>query len=104
MEADETLRAIFWDRRAARQLVDLLENLEARQGFDEANRVHGEITQQIGNLAHFPLLGRLGRIERTRELVINRTGLVVAYRDNATDNRIEILYIAHGRQRWPTQL
>ena len=104
MEADETLRAIFWDQRAARQLVDLRESIETRQGFVEANRVHGEINQQIGNLARFPLLGRPGRIQRTRELVINRTGFVVAYRDNQADNRVEILYIAHGRQRWPTRL
>jgi plasmid stabilization system protein ParE len=104
MEAEERLRDIFWDQRAALQLVELLEFIETRQGFEEANRVHGEIQRQIENLAHFPNLGRPGRIARTRELVINRTGFVAAYRDNQADNRIEVLYIAHGRRQWPKRL
>jgi toxin ParE1/3/4 len=98
------LRDIFWDQRAALQLVGILEFTETREGFEEASRVHSEIHQQIANLAHFPGMGRPGRIARTRELVINRTRFVVAYRDNEADNRIEILYIAHGKQQWPKQL
>jgi plasmid stabilization system protein ParE len=104
MEAEERLRDIFWDQRAALQLVELLEFIEARQSFEEANRVHGEINRQIANLAHFPNLGRPGRIARTRELIINRTNFVAAYRDNETNNRIEVLYIAHARQQWPQRL
>jgi len=104
MEADQRLRDIFWDQRAALQLVGLLEFIEAREGFEQANRVHSEIHRQLDNLAHFPGMGRAGRIARTRELVIHRTSFVVAYRDNEADNRIEILYIAHGRQQWPKRL
>jgi len=104
MEADQRLRDIFWDQRAALQLVGLLEFTETREGFEQANRVYSEIHRQIENLAHFPGMGRPGRIARTRELVINRTGFVVAYRDNEADNRIEILYIAHGKQQWPKRL
>jgi plasmid stabilization system protein ParE len=85
-------------------LVELLEFIEASLGFEEANRLHGEIDRQIANLAHFPHLGRSGRIARTRGLVINRTNFVVAYRDNKADNRIEILHIAHARQQWPRRL
>ena len=104
MEADQRLRDIFWDQRATLQLVGLLEFTETREGFEQANRVYSEIHRQIENLAHFPGMGRPGRIARTRELVINRTGFVVAYRDNEADNRIEILYIAHGKQQWPKRL
>jgi toxin ParE1/3/4 len=57
------------------------------------------IVKAIGQLAHYPYLGRVGRVPGTRELVIPRTKHIVAYRVQA--GRIEILRILHGARRWP---
>ena len=47
-------------------------------------------------------LGRPGRRAGTRELVVNRTFLIVAYR--VRGDGIERLRVLHGRQRWPEGL
>ena len=60
------------------------------------------VINAIARLADFPELGRVGRIEGTRELVVSRTPYLVAYR--LAGNEIEILRVLHGRQRWPDRL
>jgi toxin ParE1/3/4 len=58
-----------------------------------------EIEQQVERLLDYPQLGRSGRVRGTRELVINRTPYVVAYRVTATT--ITVLRVLHGAQQWP---
>ncbi|WP_310889386.1 type II toxin-antitoxin system RelE/ParE family toxin [Delftia sp. UME58] len=50
----------------------------------------------------FPELGRLGRIEDTRELVISQTSYVVPYR--VYGNVVRILRVLHCAQQWPDEL
>jgi toxin ParE1/3/4 len=45
--------------------------------------------------------GRLGRTPATRELVISNTHFIVAYAIER--DRIVILAIYHGAQRWPEE-
>jgi addiction module RelE/StbE family toxin len=47
----------------------------------------------------FPLCGRLGKIDTTRELVVPKTSFVVVY--TVIDEQIFILAIKHTAQRWP---
>jgi toxin ParE1/3/4 len=47
-------------------------------------------------------MGRKGRIEGTRELVISRTPYIAAYR--IVDENIRILRILHGAQQWPEEM
>ena len=54
------------------------------------------------SLTRFPEIGRSGRIAGTRELVVQRTPYLVAY--SISDDRIRILRILHGAQRWPKRL
>jgi toxin ParE1/3/4 len=51
------------------------------------------------NLIRFPEAGRPGRRPGTRELVAPRTAYIVAYR--VRGDRVELLRVLHGRQRWP---
>lgn len=44
-------------------------------------------------------MGRPGRKQGTRELVISRTPFIVVYRLKA--KRIELLRVLHGSQQWP---
>lgn len=56
------------------------------------------IVEQVSGLAFYPLVGRQGRVEGTRELVISATPYIAVYR---IKERIEVLHIRHGAQRWP---
>ena len=58
-----------------------------------------EIVRSVGQLAHFPESGRIGRVKNTRELVIVNTPYIVAYRIKG--DTIQILAVLHGRRKWP---
>ncbi|MDO9051564.1 MAG: type II toxin-antitoxin system RelE/ParE family toxin [Methylotenera sp.] len=59
------------------------------------------VAQQVSQLSTYPELGRAGRKQGTRELVISRTSFVVIYRVKAKVKRVEILRVLHGSQQWP---
>jgi toxin ParE1/3/4 len=61
-----------------------------------------EIENQVNMLRAHPNMGRPGRVKSTRELVISRTSFIVAYRIKS--ERIEILRVLHGSQKWPDDL
>jgi toxin ParE1/3/4 len=67
-----------------------------------AYAVQKAIERQVGRLAEHPRVGRLGRIEGTRELVVSGTSYIVAYR--VMTSEVIVLRILHGAQQWPTQL
>jgi plasmid stabilization system protein ParE len=50
----------------------------------------------------FAELGRPGRVDGTRKLVIQRTPYIAAYR--VAGNTIRILRVLHGAQIWPEEL
>jgi len=54
----------------------------------------------VETLLRFPESGRPGRRAGTRELVVNGTPFIVAYRIRG--ELIELLRVLHGRQRWPS--
>jgi toxin ParE1/3/4 len=57
------------------------------------------IESRVEGLAQFPEMGRPGRVQGTRELVIHRTSYIAAYR--IVGDTIQILRILHGAQQWP---
>lgn len=57
------------------------------------------IARQVGQLVQHPEMGRPGRMQGTRELVVSRTPFIVIYRIQR--ERIELLRVLHGAQRWP---
>jgi len=59
------------------------------------------IEKQTSQLEQHPEIGRLGRKEGTRELVINHTSLVVIYRVRPLAKRVEILRVLHTSQARP---
>jgi len=50
-------------------------------------------------LRDFPRMGRDGRVEDTRELVIARTPFVVVYRLHRS--QVEVLAVFHAARKWP---
>ena len=49
-------------------------------------------------LPEHPKAGRIGRVENTRELVIDGTPFLVIYR---ITRAVELLRVLHGAQQWP---
>ncbi|MBA4791831.1 MAG: type II toxin-antitoxin system RelE/ParE family toxin [Rhizobiales bacterium] len=60
-----------------------------------------EIERQVELLASFPDMGRAGRVDGTRELVIARTPFILIYRVRPKESLVEILRLLHGAQNWP---
>ena len=61
-----------------------------------------EIEEQISQLVLFPKSGRIGRIEDTRELIINRTPYIAAYQ--IIDDKVIVLRVLHCAEIWPDEL
>lgn len=60
-----------------------------------------EIERQTDRLIEYPEMGRIGRMRGTRELVVNRTPFIIVYRVRPKVERVEILRLLHGSQKWP---
>jgi len=64
--------------------------------------VDDRIEARVEGLARFPEMGRPGRVEGTRELVISGTPYIAAYRH--VGDTLRILRVLHGAQQWPDEL
>ncbi|WP_049736363.1 type II toxin-antitoxin system RelE/ParE family toxin [Rhizobium ecuadorense] len=82
------------DRKRAIQFI-------ADQNVGAAISQLDEIERQTDLLIDQPEIGRPGRIDGTRELVISRTSFIVIYRVRQKLEQVEILRLVHGAQKWP---
>jgi len=90
---------IVWSRRAIRHLTALRDHI-AENSPDNAAAVAQRIINCVELLADHPQMGRPGRIFGTRELVITGTPYIAPYR--VRGERLELIAIFHGRQKWPS--
>ena len=67
---------------------------------DSARRVAQSVIERIGTLETFPNLGRVGRVQGTREIAFPPLPFVAIY--EVREEQIVILRILHGAQRWPS--
>ena len=92
---------VVWSRRAIRHLVQLREHIE-KSSEQNATVVAGRILKAVALLQSHPEIGRPGRAVGTRELVIPDTPYIIPYR--VRRERLELIAVFHGRQRWPLKL
>ncbi|MFB3924235.1 MAG: type II toxin-antitoxin system RelE/ParE family toxin [Terriglobia bacterium] len=90
-----------WTRLAIEDLNHAHDYIAARNP-SAAHSVISRIQSALHALHVHPLIGRKGRVEGTRELVISGTPFIVAYRIGRA--RIEVLAVIHGARRWPDTL
>jgi len=89
---------IIW-RQAALNDLEAIREFIAQDNPQAAARIRTTIRSAIERLAAYPNLGRAGRVEGTRELVIPDTPYIAAYR--VVDDQLRILAIVHGSRQWP---
>ena len=89
---------IVWSPRAIEHLAHLRSYI-ARDNPKAANRVATALINVVERLAELPNLGRPGRVAGTRELVVQGTPYVIPYR--VRGDRLEVIAVFHGRQKWP---
>ncbi|MGE0406983.1 MAG: type II toxin-antitoxin system RelE/ParE family toxin [Candidatus Korobacteraceae bacterium] len=92
---------VRWLKGALANLEDEAEYI-ARDNFRAAQRVVSAIEQAVGHLARHPGLGRMGRVQGTRELVVAGTPYDIPYR--VREGRVEILRVFHAARKWPPKL
>ena len=92
---------VVWSPRAIGHLAALRAYI-ARDNPRAAARTATTLLAAVDRLAELPNLGRPGRVFGTRELAVPGTRYVIPYR--VRGERLEIIAVFHGRQRWPRRL
>jgi len=92
---------VRWSVPAVADRNTIFEYIEADRP-QAAAAVDKRIRSAVADLKTAPGIGRPGRVEGTRELVIHRTPFVAAYR--ISGNTVRILRLLHGAQQWPEEL
>ena len=88
---------IVWTEDARLDLDEIATYI-ALDNPQAAERVIRRIVEAVSGLSFYPRIGREGRVEGTRELVVTGTPYIAVYR---LRERIEILTIYHGARIWP---
>ena len=91
---------IEWTEPARRDLREIYLYI-AQDNPYAARTLQAEIRERVTLLQDNPNLGRPGRIDGTRELVMANNPYILPYR--VRQGRIEILAVYHGARMWPEQ-
>jgi toxin ParE1/3/4 len=92
---------IVWSPPAIEHLAHLRAYI-AHDNPKAAARVAAALLEAVERLTELPYLGRPGRVAGTRELVVPGTPHVVPYRPRG--DRLEVIAVFHGGQKWPKRL
>lgn len=90
-----------WSPFALADRIAIFDYIEA-DSLQAAELVDDRIDAAVECLLTMPAMGRPGRIQGTRELIIERTPYIAAYR--ITDETVVVLRVLHGAQQWPEEL
>jgi toxin ParE1/3/4 len=90
---------IEWRPLAEADLTEIIRYI-APQNPTAAYDLHRKIRDHVAILADHPKIGRPGRVEDTRELVVFRTRYIVAYR--IMSDAVTVLRVLHEARRWPS--
>lgn len=91
---------LVWLQQAQDDL-DAIADYIAEHNPQAAWNIYQTIRSKVEQLPSQPSLGRPGRVQETRELVITSTPYIVAYTVRPLLDAIVILRVLHGAQKWP---
>ncbi len=89
---------IKWLRQALRNLEQVHAYI-VKEDPEVARQLIFRIQSAVDQLAEFPLMGRVGRVEATREFVISNTSYLIIYR--VKEESVEIIRILHSSRKYP---
>lgn len=89
---------VAWTSLAADDLEQILDYLYEQRPAT-AVRVVRKIYSAASALREFPNQGRPGRKEGTRELIIPGLPYLIIY--EVGEQKVQIMRVLHGAQRWP---
>ena len=90
---------IDWTEQASAQLNQVFDHIALTNSEEIAARITAKVITSVERLESFPMAGRPGRVRGSRELVVPNTPFIVAYA--LEKDRIVILALYHGAQKWP---
>jgi len=89
---------IVWTEPSRQDLHDIFIYI-SEDNTKAARTLLSKIKERAILLQDNPLIGRIGRVDGTRELVITGTQYILPYR--VKENQIQILAVFHGARQWP---
>jgi addiction module RelE/StbE family toxin len=89
---------IKWLHQALRNLKQA-HNYIIKDNPTAAQELILKIQNAANQLENYPLIGKSGRVEGTRELIISNSPYIIIYR--VKEESIEILRIFHTSKRYP---
>ncbi len=92
---------VDWTPLAVSHLQSTYEYI-ASDNPSAADKILAKILTAAEMLERYPNMGRSGRVDGTRELVIANTPYVLPYRVEKT--RIQVLAVFHASRKWPERL
>jgi len=87
-----------WTRRALRDMQHLHDYI-ADDNPAAVRRMVSRIREATSHLRRSPQIGKRGRIEDTRELMIAGTSYIMVY--CLEGEQVQIVAVIHSAQRWP---
>lgn len=92
---------VRWTQPARRDFLGICDWIDQRNP-QAAAAVGRRLLNAADRLAAMPRLGRTGRVEGTRELVVPGLPYVMVYvAEEDDDAAVVILRVIHGAMRWP---
>ncbi len=92
---------VRWSKGAEKNLHEV-ESYIARDKPEAGVKTVLRIIGAVGQLAENQAMGRPGRVEGTRELIIPGTPFIVPYR--VRKNTVEVLRVFHHARKWPDKI
>lgn len=91
---------VEWTAFAYEDRIRILEFIAADN--PNATKQNDEwIRAETAELGRYPQMGRPGRLQNTRELVIANSPYIVIY--SIEENAVVVLRVLHGAQAWPPE-
>ena len=89
---------VDWTRPASRHIEEIGDYI-ARKNPLAADRAVLRILDQVETLSDHPHIGRVGRVDGTRELVVADSPYIAVYR--VLEDAVEVVAVVHAARRWP---
>lgn len=88
---------VHWTKPALQDLDDIAAYIAIDNPRAAGNTVR-RIVEAASGLSFFPLIGREGRVAKTRERILSEIPYIIVYQ---VRERIEILSVYHSSRTWP---